>query len=137
VSPAPKPVLPSEPAQSDTVGLRNFRHRYRAGKLRVVFDVVNKQSPRHPATGYVVVVARGERVNKPWLEAWPPMRLTPLGRPQSHRRGARFTASRYRRIRASFLKVDKKFARVDIYIYSLEGDILLVQKESLGEGTEE
>ena len=52
-------------------------------ELLVFFNVVNaKEDSRAPIEGYVAVILRGERKGAPWLEAWPPTHLTPLGRPE-------------------------------------------------------
>lgn len=126
-----KPILPPEPTVSDRVKISNVNVQKRGGDLSVVFDVTNQQDPNDPAMGYVTVVARAQRAGKPWIEAWPPMRLTPLGRPLNYRRGTPFSVQRYRRLRASFAKGDKHFERLEFLVYSREGQLVLVYDEDL------
>ncbi len=129
--PPPKPVLPPEPKTSDRVAINNVTLGTRGGELRVVFDVTNQRDPSDPAMGYVTVVARAQRAGKPWIEAWPPMRLSPLGRPLNYRRGTPFSVQRYRRLRASFAKGDKKFELIEFLVYSREGELILVHTKNL------
>jgi hypothetical protein len=126
-----KPILPPEPKVSEHVKISNVKVAKRGGDLSVVFDVANQHDPNDPAMGYVTVVARAHRAGKPWVEAWPPMRLTPLGRPLNYRRGTPFSVQRYRRLRASFAKGDKQFERLEFLVYSREGQLVLVYNEDL------
>lgn len=127
-----KPVLPPEPKVSEHVKISNVKVGGRGGDLSVVFDVANQHDPNDPAMGYVTVVARAQRADKPWIEAWPPMRLSPLGRPLNYRRGTPFSVQRYRRLRASFAKGDKQFERLEFLVYSREGQLVLVHDQELG-----
>jgi hypothetical protein len=126
-----KPPLPPDPKVSEHVKISNVKVKKRGGDLSVVFDVANQHDPGDPAMGYVTVVARAQRADKPWIEAWPPMRLSPLGRPLNYRRGTPFSVQRYRRLRASFAKGDKKFERLEFLVYSRDGQLVLVVDEDL------
>lgn len=126
-----KPVLPPEPKTSEHVKIANVNFRKRGGEINIVFDVTNQRDPSDPAMGYVTVIARAQRAGKPWIEAWPPMRLSPLGRPLNYRRGTPFSVQRYRRLKASFAKGDKKFERVEFLVYSRDGQLLMVHDVEL------
>ncbi len=128
---AEKTVLPPEPKTSEHMVIANVDVKSRGGEVSVVFDVTNQHDPADPAMGYVTVVARAHRAGKPWIEAWPPMRLSPLGRPLNYRRGTPFSVQRYRRLKASFAAGDKKFERIEFLIYSREGRLILVHDVSL------
>jgi hypothetical protein len=120
------PEVQDEPTTSDRVAIRNLNYR-RAGKRLIVrFRVANARKPNDPAIGYATVVLRGQRARKVWVEAWPPMRLTPLGRPENYRRGTPFSVQHYRRVTAKFRIDDKKFKRMEIVVYSRNGKLLLV-----------
>jgi hypothetical protein len=133
-NPAPeqeRSSLPPEPSESDRVGIANVELSSQGRELVVVFDVTNKLEPDDPAMGYVTVVARAQRGAKPWIEAWPPQRLTPLGRPLNYRRGTPFSVQRFRRLKAKFATGDKEFQRLEFLVYSREGDLLLVHQMDL------
>lgn len=115
-----------EPITSDKVGVRIVRKTVTSSRISLVYDVINKNERGGPVTGYVTVVARGNRASKPWIEAAPPMRLSPLGRPLNFRRGEAFSVQRFRRFRASFQVADKKLVRLEFLLYSREGDLILV-----------
>lgn len=123
--------LPPEPSESDRVGIANVKLSSGGRELVVVFDVTNQLEPDDPAMGYVTVVARAQRGAKPWIEAWPPQRLTPLGRPLNYRRGTPFSVQRFRRLKAKFAKGDKEFHKLEFLVYSREGDLLLVHQMDL------
>jgi hypothetical protein len=123
--------LPPEPSESDRVGIANVKLSSGGRELVVVFDVTNQLEPDDPAMGYVTVVARAQRGAKPWIEAWPPQRLTPLGRPLNYRRGTPFSVQRFRRLKAKFAKGDKEFQKLEFLVYSREGDLLLVHQMDL------
>jgi hypothetical protein len=108
------------------VGIANVKLSTQGRELVAVFDVTNELDPDDPAMGYVTVVARAQRKGKPWIEAWPPQRLTPLGRPLNYRRGTPFSVQRFRRLKAKFTKGDKDFQKLEFLVYSREGDLLLV-----------
>lgn len=123
---AKKPALPPEPTTSEHIKIANVDFQNRGGEVSIVFDVTNQRDPSDPAMGYVTVVARARRAGKPWIEAWPPMRLSPLGRPLNYRRGTPFSVQRYRRLKASFAKGDKHFQRLEFLIYSRDGQLIMV-----------
>jgi hypothetical protein len=123
--------LPPEPRESDRVGIANVKLSTQGRELVAVFDVTNEMDPDDPAMGYVTVVARARRGAKPWIEAWPPQRLTPLGRPLNSRRGTPFSVQRFRRLKAKFAKGDKDFHKLEFLVYSREGDLLLVHQMDL------
>jgi hypothetical protein len=123
--------LPPEPTSSDLVGVKLVRVRRQGSELKVIFDVTNRREPATPAVGYVTVVLRAQRAGRPWIEAWPPMRLTPLGRPINYRRGTPFSVQRYRRLKANFAIGDKVFERLEFLVYSREGELLLVSRRDL------
>ena len=127
-----KELLPAEPTQSDQVDVRIVRSAVNRGTLTLVYDVVNQQDDG-TAEGYVTVVVRGSREDKPWIEANPPMRLSPLGRPLNYRRGTAYSVQRYRRLKASFTVADKTFERLEMLLYSRSGDLLLVKTIDLTE----
>jgi hypothetical protein len=121
-----KELLPEEPTESDEVDVRVVRQNSNKRSLTLVYDVVNKQE-EGAAEGYVTVVVRGSRQGKPWIEASPPMRLSPLGRPLNYRRGTAYSVQRYRRLKATFPVADKRFERLEMLLYSRAGDLLLVK----------
>lgn len=127
----PEQMLPSEPKSSDRVDLRNIKLRRRGSEMDISFDIANKGEPAKPMTGYVVVVARAQRNGKPWIEAWPPMRLSPMGRPRNFRRGTPFSVQRYRRLKAKLALGDKKFQRLEFLVYSQKGELILVVVQAL------
>ena len=124
-------AIPPEPTSSDLVGVKLVKVRRQGSELKVIFDVTNRRDPANPAVGYVTVVLRAQRAGRPWIEAWPPMRLTPLGRPINYRRGTPFSVQRYRRLRANFAIGDKVFERLEFLVYSREGELLLVSRRDL------
>jgi len=127
-APEPQPSPPPEPTSSDVVDIRNIRQRFVGGELVVTFDVANARPGQGVAEGYVSVILRGERQGKPWVEAWPPQRLTPLGRPENYRRGTPFAVQRYRRITARFALGDKKLEQLEFVVFSRQGELLLVHR---------
>ncbi len=127
-----EPALPAEPKQSENVGIRVQQYNTQSSEIKITFDVTNQTEGPEPAMGYVTVVLRGSRDHKPWIEAWPPMRLTPLGRPLNYRRGTPFSVQRYRRLHASFAKGDKKVDRLEFLVYDRQGDLMLVKDHLVG-----
>lgn len=122
-----------EPADSDMVGIRNIESSLEGNDLFVHFDVVNKtdSSSSEPLMGYVSVIMKGQKKGNPWMEAWPPMRLTPQGRPLNYRRGAPFSIHRFRRMKAKYDALEKNPEQVEFIIYSREGKLLLVSPADL------
>ena len=115
-----------EPTSSDVVAIRDIRVRRRGGELLVYFNVTNKRPPSEKAVGYATLIMRGTRGGKPWIEAWPPMRLSPLGRPINYRRGTPFSVQYRRPLKATFVVADKKFERMEFVVYSRKGELILV-----------
>lgn len=130
--PTTKAPLPPEPVHSDMVGVKLQRYAVKGSDIALVFDVTNQNEGNDPAMGYVTVVLRGERGGRPWIEAWPPMRLSPLGRPLNYRRGTPFSVQRYRRLTARFAKGDKKVDRIEFLVYDRQGKLILVRNHPLG-----
>ncbi|MGD9125477.1 MAG: hypothetical protein PVG60_10300 [Desulfarculaceae bacterium] len=128
----PEIAAKAEPKDSDEVEIRNINRKVSGGKMEISFQVANKQEPSDQAMGYVSVVARGKRGKKPWIEAWPPQRLTPLGRPLNYRRGTPFSVQRYRSMKASFDVNDKEFNRLEFVVFSRQGELLLVHILDIG-----
>ncbi len=129
---AAEAALASEPTSSARISIRNIEQKMESGDLVVSFELINERDFSDPAMGYITVVARGTRQGKPWIEAWPPMRLTPLGRPQNYRRGTPFSVQRYRKVKARVAAVsDKKFERLEFVIYNRQGDLVMVQNEEV------
>ncbi len=127
----PAQLLPPEPHSSDMVGVRNIRIQKKGGNLVVRFQVSKKAEGAEPLAGYLTLVVRGQRAGKPWVEAWPPMRLTPLGRPLNFRRGTPFSVQRFREIKAKFVLGDKKFSRLEFLVFSKDGELMLVVNKDL------
>ncbi len=133
----PTASVGAEPQVWDRLVIQNVEQRLEGGDLVVSFDLMNQRGDREPAMGYITVVARGQRQGKPWIEAWPPMRLTPLGRPQNYRRGTPFSVQRYRRVRARVAAVnDKQFEALEFVVSSRQGQLRIVQAQpvSLAKG---
>lgn len=122
------------PTAADWVAMRNVVQKAQGNELVVNFEVTNTGEGGEPAEGYVVLVLKGSRQGKPWMEAWPPMRLSPLGRPLNYRRGAPFSVMRYRRIRAKFAAVDKDLDLLEFLVYSRDGDLVLVERQPVAVG---
>ncbi len=122
------------PTTCEWVDIRKISTKKTRRELFVYFNVTNKQESKKPAEGYVAVILRGERKGAPWLEAWPPTRLTPLGRPENFKRTAAFEVRRYRRLRARFAMVDKDVELLEFLVYTKEGDLALLVRHPLGSG---
>lgn len=116
----------SEPTISEDVLIKDVKMKSGAAKLSINFKVANKKAPEGKAMGYTTVVLRGARDGKAWVEAWPPMKLTPLGRPVNYRRGMPFSVQYHRPLKAVFSKDDKDFERLEFLVYSREGKLELV-----------
>lgn len=117
-----------EPQSSDRLSIKNVEQRVEGGELVVSFDLINEREPRDPAMGYIALVVKGQRQGKQWNEAWPPMRLTALGRPQNYHRGTPFSVQRYRRVLARVASLDdKKFETLEFVIYSRQGTLVMVK----------
>ena len=124
-------ILSGEPSKSNRVVINRLSYSRKGKNLTIRFRVSNKRKPKDPAIGYATVVLRGKRAKKVWVEAWPPMRLTPLGRPVNYRRGTPFSVKYYRRVRARFSLDDKKFELMEILVYDRKGRLMLVHKSQL------
>lgn len=125
-----KAALSGEPVSSDKISIRGIEQKTEGGDLVVGFELTNPRESGEPIMGYITVVARGLRQGKPWIESWPPMRLTALGRPQNYRRGTPFSVQRYRKVKARVAAVaDKKFERLEFVVYSRQGDMIMVLSE--------
>lgn len=116
-----------EPTVSDDIEIKGIEVRKGRKKLRINFKVTNKNPPNDKAVGFTTVIARGQRLGKPWIESWPRMRLTPLGRPVNHRRGMPFSVQYRRPMKASFDINDKQFKRLEFVVYSRDGKLMLVR----------
>lgn len=117
-----------EPQSSDRLSIKNIEQRLEGGELGVSFDLVNEREPRDPAVGYIALVVCGQRQGKPWLEAWPTMRLSAMGRPQNYHRGTPFSVQRYRRVLARVASLeDKKFESLEFVVYSRQGNLVMVK----------
>ena len=124
-----------EPTSTDYIALRNIEQKLEGGDLVVNFDMVNEREGKDPVSGYITLVARGQRNGKPWLEAWPPMRLTNQGRPQSFRRGTPFSVQRYRHVRARVAAInDKYFDQLEFVVYSRQGELVMVHHQPVNLG---
>jgi hypothetical protein len=120
------------PSRSSIVSIKNVEQSVEAGNMLISFDIVNEQSDLNPVVGYITVVAYGTRQDKPWIEAWPPMRLnSETGRPEQYKRGTPFSVQRFRTVRARMAIADKTFERLEFVLYSRQGDIMLVSSYPL------
>lgn len=117
-------LLADEPRTSSIVSIHNVSQSIESGNMSISFDIVNEQGAE-PAVGYIAVIAHGLRQGKPWIEAWPPMRLNEQGRPEQYRRGTPFSVQRYRTVRARMALADKVFERIEFVFYSRQGDVVL------------
>ncbi|MEW5914148.1 MAG: hypothetical protein AB1814_16450 [Thermodesulfobacteriota bacterium] len=120
--------LVPEPDSVSWVEIRNVQQSRSGNSLVVRFEVANKQEPGDQAEGYIFIILRGQRRGVPWLEAWPPTRLTPLGRPENYKRGAPFSVRRYRALKARFAIADKHLEQLEFIIYDRQGELVLVQR---------
>jgi hypothetical protein len=118
-------VKPEEPTSSPLLSIRNMEQYVQQGDMRISFDVVNEQD-NEPAVGYIAVVAHGSREGNPWIEVWPPMRLNASGRPEQYRRGTPFSVQRFRTINARLPVANKVFERIELLLYSRQGELILV-----------
>jgi hypothetical protein len=129
---AAEAALAGEPTSSGRLSIRNIEQKAESGDLVVTFEMINERDFSDPAMGYITVVARGVRQGKPWVEAWPPMRLTALGRPQNYRRGTPFSVQRYRKVKARVAALaDKKLERLEFVVYNRQGDLVMVQTDQV------
>ncbi len=115
----------AEPNKSSLLSITNVSQIVESGNMSISFDIVNEQGAE-PAVGYIAVIAHGTRQGKPWIEAWPPMRLNEQGRPEQYRRGTPFSVQRFRTVRARMAMADKTFERLEFVFYSRQGDVVLV-----------
>ena len=122
-----------EPTASDVVGIKDIVIEQKDGKLLLRYKVSNAKAPEGKAMGYTTVIARGVRAGKPWIEASPPMRLSPLGRPLNYKRGVPFSVQYHRPIKASFSLNDKHIERLELLVHSRDGDVLLLKNKDLKE----
>lgn len=122
--------LEPEPGSTDWVAIRNVRQSKSGGRLTVRFEVANKKEGQGQvqAEGYVTVVLRGSRKGGPWLEAWPPARLSPLGRPENYKRGKPFAVKRYRTLKARFAVADKYLEQLEFVVYDQQGKLVMMRK---------
>lgn len=123
--------LAPDPYTSDRVAIRDVIMTVTNSNLLVRFKVANARDPSDKAIGYVAVLVHGMRYGKPLIEAWPPMRLSPLGRPINYRRGTPFSVQYHRPLKAVFFLGDKELDQLEFLVYSREGNLLLLQKEAL------
>lgn len=124
-----------EPTSTDYIALRNIEQKLEGGDLVVNFDMVNEREGKEPVSGYITLVARGQRNGKPWIEAWPPMRLNSQGRPQNFRRGTPFSVQRYRHVRARVAAInDKQFDQLEFVVYSRRGELVMVHHQAVNQG---
>ncbi|MCF8040587.1 MAG: hypothetical protein K9L19_01195 [Desulfarculaceae bacterium] len=119
------------PTSADWVDVRKVKLKKSGRDLLVYFDINNKLDYKHPAKGYATVLLRSERKGAPWVEAWPPTRLTPLGRPENPKRAAHFAVQRYKRFRARFVLVDKDVEAVEFLIFNEQGELALLMRETM------
>ena len=124
-------ILLAEPRKSEIISLRNIKRKKARNSMNIRFEVANSQGSDNPLVGYASVIARGHKSGKIWVESFPRMELTLLGRPVNYRRGIPFSIKRYRRIDAKFPTKGKKFDRLEIVVYSKEGKLLLVHFENM------
>lgn len=120
------------PTSADWVDVRKVKLTKSGRDLLVYFDIANKRDYKHPAQGYATVLLRSERKGAPWVEAWPPTRLTPLGRPEDPKKGAHFAVQRFKRFRARFVLVDKDVEAVEFLIFNEQGELSLLMREEAG-----
>ncbi len=130
-SPAAQALEPW-PTSSDWVDVRGIKYKKSGREMLVYFDIANKGDPKSTASGFITVLLRSHRQGTPWVESWPPTRLTPLGRPENPKKGAAFSVQRYRRLRARFALVDQKVDAVEFLVYDKEGELALLVRESMG-----
>jgi hypothetical protein len=130
-NPAPTDQIQAGPTTSDRVAIRKLRYWRNKNRFYVRFRMANARKANDPAIGYTTVVLRGQRAKKVWVEAWPPMRLTPLGRPVNHRKGTPFSVQYYRKVTARFSVDDKKFKHLEILVYSRKGKLLLIHNQDI------
>jgi hypothetical protein len=125
--------MPSDgPTSSPLVSIKNVEQNIESGNILISFDIVNEQSDVNPVVGYITVVAHGTRQDKPWIEAWPPMRLnSETGRPEQYKRGTPFSVQRFRTVRARMAIADKTFERLEFVLYSRQGEIMLISSYPL------
>ncbi|MCB2192385.1 MAG: hypothetical protein KQI62_12515 [Deltaproteobacteria bacterium] len=118
------------PTSADWVDVRKISLRKSGRDLLVYFNVANKLDAKHPARGYAFVLLRSKRKGAPWVEAWPPTKLSPLGRPENPKKGARFAVQHRKRFKARFVLVDKKIDAVDFLVFNEEGELDLLMRET-------
>ena len=124
-------ILQAEPTESKWVALRNITTSTKRTKLTIQYEVLNLREPNDPAMGYTTVVMRGKQAGKAWVESYPRMKLTILGRPVNYRRGVPFSLKRYRRVEAKFQLEGKDFNRLEILVHSKEGKLVLVHFQNM------
>lgn len=118
------------PTSADWMEVRKVSLKKSGRDLLVYFDIANKLAGKQAAEGYATVLLRSDRRGDPWVEAWPPARLTPLGRPENPKKGARFSVQKEKRFRARFVLVDKKVEAVEFLIFNEQGELALLMRET-------
>ena len=113
------------------MGLRKITTITKRSTMSIRYEVVNLREPNDPAMGYTTVIMRGKQAGKVWVESYPRMKLTILGRPVNYRRGVPFSLKRYRRVEAKFQLKGKDFNRMEILVHSKEGKLVLVHFQTM------
>ena len=124
-------ILQAEPKKSSQIEIRKLTKKSSKGRLRIKCEVANLHKANDPAVGYATVIMRGKRAGKTWIESYPRMKLSLLGRPVNFRRGIPFSIKRYRTIEAKFQVKGKKFDRIEIVVYSKDGNLILAHFHSM------
>ncbi|WP_338598766.1 hypothetical protein [Desulfoferula mesophila] len=118
------------PTSSDWVDVSKVSLKRSGRDLLVYFEIDNKLGGKQTANGYATVLLRSDRKGDPWVESWPPARLTPLGRPENPKKGAHFSVQKEKRFRARFVLVDKKVEAVEFLIFNEQGELALLVRET-------
>ncbi len=120
----------TEPNTEDkkTVDIDNFE--IRALNLELDFDLffnlVNRTQNNRSISGYVFIVASNQDVKPEIYSLWPQTDHV-SGTPENYRKGDSFSIRYMKKVKGRIIQpsIGKKFNRVDIIVYSEDGNILL------------
>lgn len=118
------------------VGIRDFRlaHSQNKSRLDVRFTVFNKKPNHRVMNGQIIMIASKE-TEKPYSYVSYPQGLMRWGEPLNPNKGHRFTIRSFKQIKGYFERPSKDicFDKVSVFLYSLEGILLLKEKFAIDE----
>lgn len=93
---------PPEPVVLGLVDVERMAIERDDGAVRVSFNLMNITEGEGPVSGYVHILATGEKNGSPWWEAYPRGEVEDDGIPESYRLGQPFIIQRFKPIQGRF-----------------------------------